>query len=275
MADYNFTMKNRQDPQSPWDNLYPKTKSDNVIMSNSGTNDLVTQITSKSNQTSLDNTNTNIGTLSSLLTIVKTSIVNAINELVNNKVNNSDVVTTATANKILKLDSNSKLPASITGDSASVGGQSATILCPTGTVLTFAMSTPPTGWLKCNGQAVSRTTYANLFALIGTTFGTGDGSTTFNLPDLRGQFIRGFDDGKGVDSGRTFGSAQADDFKAHTHSTAIHPSGEENAGYGLTSSVSFTDRVMVNGTGTSVQSSSTGGTETRPKNIALLYCIRY
>ena len=75
----------------------------------------------------------------------------------------------------------------------------------------------PTGWLKANGAAVSRTTYSNLFAAIGTTYGVGDGSTTFNIPDLRGEFIRGWDDGRGVDSGRTLGSWQDDMFEEHNH----------------------------------------------------------
>lgn len=61
---------------------------------------------------------------------------------------------------------------------------------PSGMVLYFANSTVPTGWLQCDGAAVSRTTYANLYAAIGTVYGSGDGSTTFNLPDTRGQFVR-------------------------------------------------------------------------------------
>lgn len=63
---------------------------------------------------------------------------------------------------------------------------------PAGMVQYFANSTVPTGWLMCDGSAVSRTTYADLFSAISTVYGTGDGSTTFNLPDLRGQFIRGW-----------------------------------------------------------------------------------
>ena len=95
---------------------------------------------------------------------------------------------------------------------------------PAGAVQSFAMSTAPSGWLDCDGSAVSRTTYSNLFSAIGTTFGTGDGSTTFNVPDLRGEFIRGWDDGRGVDSGRTFGTAQADEFRAcpQPSDTQIH-----------------------------------------------------
>lgn len=81
------------------------------------------------------------------------------------------------------------------------------LLAP-GIVLPYAGSTAPTGWLLCSGQAVSRTTYAALFAVIGTAFGTGDGSATFNVPDLRGEFVRGLDNGRGVDSGRLLGTAQ-------------------------------------------------------------------
>lgn len=88
---------------------------------------------------------------------------------------------------------------------------------PVGTVLEFAASTPPSGYLLCNGSAVSRTTYAALFSLISTTFGAGDGSTTFNLPDRRGVTARGVDSGRGLDAGRTLGSYQADAFGSHGH----------------------------------------------------------
>lgn len=63
--------------------------------------------------------------------------------------------------------------------------------CPLGTINAFGGTTAPEGWLLCQGQALSRTEYADLFAVIGTNFGSGDGSTTFNLPDLRGEFLRG------------------------------------------------------------------------------------
>jgi microcystin-dependent protein len=66
---------------------------------------------------------------------------------------------------------------------------------PAGVVLHFTAAIPPKGWLKADGSVVSRTDYAELFAVVGTTFGVGDGSTTFELPDLRGEFVRGFDDG--------------------------------------------------------------------------------
>lgn len=90
-------------------------------------------------------------------------------------------------------------------------------LVPAGAVMHFARNTAPSGWLKCNGAAVSRSAYAELFAVIGTMFGNGDGFTTFNLPDLRGEFIRGWDDGRGVDGGRALGSSQDGALQSHTH----------------------------------------------------------
>ena len=71
-----------------------------------------------------------------------------------------------------------------------------------------AANEAPVGWLKADGALVSRAEYGALFAAIGITYGAGDGATTFGLPDLRGEFIRGFDDGRGVDQGRAFGSWQ-------------------------------------------------------------------
>lgn len=136
-----------------------------------------------------------------------------------------------------------------------------------GEITWFARNTPPTGFIKANGAAVSRTTYSALFAAIGTTFGAGDGSTTFNVPDLRAEFIRGWDDSRGVDSGRAFGSAQADDFKSHTHSVFADRT---------TTSVGNNVRSGQNLDATQTTSiGATGGTETRPRNVALLACIRF
>ena len=72
-------------------------------------------------------------------------------------------------------------------DAVSSGGAG----CPTGMIAFFHATTPPEGWLPCNGQKVSRTTYANLFSVIGTTYGSGDGSTTFTLPNLHHRFLEG------------------------------------------------------------------------------------
>jgi len=136
---------------------------------------------------------------------------------------------------------------------------------PSGAVFWFAASTAPTGYLKANGAAVSRTTYAALFAVVGTTFGAGDGSTTFNLPNLLGEFIRGWDDGRGVDPARVFGSAQAAAFASHTHTAGTSTAAAAPGG----------TSVNVRGIDTGgVATSSAGGTETRPRNIALLPCIK-
>ncbi len=88
-----------------------------------------------------------------------------------------------------------------------------------GSIATFALPEPPEGWLLCDGQEVSRQMYALLFAKIGTTFGEGDGEETFNLPDLRGVFVRGWD-GK-----RAFGSHQDDQMQGHTHRDGGHSHG--------------------------------------------------
>lgn len=163
---------------------------------------------------------------------------------------------------------------------------------PSGAVMYFAMNSAPAGWLKCNGAAVSRTTYAALFAAIGTTFGAGDGSTTFTLPDLRGEFMRAWDDGRGVDSGRVFGSAQGSQNLSHSHSGSTSTDGSHTHSqivYGSGSSISgpipdtqpfYTSASSAVATGAagshshSLSISSSGGSEARPRNIALLACIK-
>ena len=94
-----------------------------------------------------------------------------------------------------------------------------------GDVKTVATEEPPFGWLKCNGDVVSRTQYAALFDVIGTRFGAGNGSTTFGLPDLRGEFVRGWDDGRGVDPGRELGSAQEGQNALHSHEASTAAAG--------------------------------------------------
>lgn len=94
-----------------------------------------------------------------------------------------------------------------------------------GAMRPFAHATVPPSWLECNGAAVSRTTYAALFARIGTTFGAGDGTTTFNLPDLREKTVKGLDDGRGVDPGRVLGSSQGPSAAAHDHTASSASAG--------------------------------------------------
>ncbi|WP_422001756.1 phage tail protein [Reyranella sp.] len=93
---------------------------------------------------------------------------------------------------------------------------------PAGCVLPFAGAVAPDGWLLCAGQAVSRTTYADLFAVLGTTYGGGDGSTSFNLPDLRGRVAAGRDDMDGADAGRLAGAVVGRTVLGGTGGAATH-----------------------------------------------------
>lgn len=137
-----------------------------------------------------------------------------------------------------------------------------------GDIKYHAANAIPYGWLKANGAAVSRTAYAALFGVIGTTFGAGDGATTFNLPELRGEFPRGFDDGRGVDSGRVFGSAQAGDVQSHTHAVIQNISFARGSTFNALGAVDYDAQAAA-------QTAATGGTETRPRNVALLACIKF
>jgi len=162
---------------------------------------------------------------------------------------------------------------------------------PVGAVLAFAANSIPTGFLKCNGATLNKTTYASLFAVLGTTYG-GDGVSTFKLPDLRGSFIRGFDDGAGVDDGRSFGSKQDAELGPHKHVF-------EDVG-GTVAAFQKKGRRLSMDTGNGQddfgqysmgpgnrgqkhaglgQLAATGGEgigeDNHPLNIALLYCIKY
>ncbi|MFB0827126.1 tail fiber protein [Chromobacterium violaceum] len=163
----------------------------------------------------------------------------------------------------------------------------------TGQVAFFAMSAPPQGWLKANGAAVSRKDYPSLFAALGTYYGAGDGSTTFNLPDLRGEFVRGWDDGRGVDNGRGFGTWQKGTLTLSDPSltspcvaSLIHRNDNTAIGYVDLGA----DAADKNKYDIGLSYSPAGGVyqadldsggwangygSTRPRNIALLACIKY
>ena len=160
---------------------------------------------------------------------------------------------------------------------------------PSGTVFHFAGQTAPAGWLKANGAAVSRTAYAALFAAIGTTYGAGDGRSTFNLPDLRGEFIRGWDDGRGIDRGRALGSAQGDAIRNITGSIDTG----SNSGHQLFDEATATGALAISQRRWRAWTSDTQdgrnnpaafdfdasrvvptAPENRPRNIALLACIK-
>ena len=168
---------------------------------------------------------------------------------------------------------------------------------PTGSVHLMAGNNVPSGYLKCNGQAVSQTTYAALYQVIGATY--GQTATTFNLPDLRGEFVRGWDDSRGVDSGRDFGSAQGHEFFSHNHvitdpghshsindpghfhnvaytnsdngDGVIEESGTGFNGFEPTEPATTGIAINSNQTGISIQNQ---GSEARPRNIAMMYVIK-
>ena len=181
---------------------------------------------------------------------------------------------------------------------------------PSGSVFCMAVATVPSGYLECNGNAVSRTTYAALFAIIGTAYGTGNGSSTFNLPDLRGEFVRGFDNGRNADSGRSIASSQGASNASHNHSISasgttstksltgsVNVISESFAGFGGSATGVFTKKGGFNAGGTPggpdsnncggfdmdashnhtvTVSGTTGsqGAEARPRNIAMMYIIK-
>jgi microcystin-dependent protein len=149
---------------------------------------------------------------------------------------------------------------------------------PAGIIMPYGGTTAPDGYLIADGSAVSRTTYAALYAAIGNAFGSGNGTTTFNLPDLRGRFLRGVDGTAnrdpdkstrvamttGGNSGNAIGSVQADQFKSHNHNIRFAGSGYQNYGVGVGSDNTQVDAAI----------SNAGGAETRPINANVNYIIK-
>jgi microcystin-dependent protein len=145
-----------------------------------------------------------------------------------------------------------------------------TDLVPVGTILIWPTSNLPAGYRECNGNTLSKASYPELYSVIGNTY--GGGSTTFAVPDYRGLFLRGWAHGSGHDPDRAsrtggdiVGSYQADNIKSHRH--VVKSSGDAGAGGGLARGDS-----KRNGT---EYSEYVGGTETRPKNKAVMYIIKY
>ena len=133
-----------------------------------------------------------------------------------------------------------------------------------GTVIYYAASTPPDGYLECDGSEVSRTAYAELYNVIGTLYGSGDGSTTFHLPDLRAEFIRGYDNGRGIDTDRVFGSSQpGTSFTDRDTGTRYVSDGEER----------YDGKAPTSGSGGSDNDAEI--IRVRPRNVAMLPCIKY
>jgi microcystin-dependent protein len=267
------------------------------------------------------------------------------------KVTNTAVqaVATNTANRIVTRDGSGNfeagiITATLAGNAttaSSVADGSVTLaklvaavqqaLVPAGAVQPFAMNSAPSGWLAADGAAVSRTDYAALFSAISTTYGAGDGSTTFNLPDLRGYFVRGSGTNSDGSASGTFGAKQGGSIINHTHSgttsteSADHThtfnvtSGGESVQHGHSMPAVVTSANTGSGAGivtggngyflsgggaisTSLNGNSHahnvsgttsgrsaahthtlttgnpsvgGASETRPANIAMLYCIKF
>ena len=156
-------------------------------------------------------------------------------------------------------------------------------IVPVGTIIIWSGETPPSGFLECDGSVLSRTTYATLFAEIGTKHGTGAGTlakTTFRLIDLRGEFIRGWDHGRGIDNGRTLASRQLDAMQkiwgtiyrannASLYTGAFYKnSGSSHTDPSSGSSGNFQ-------TGFDSARVTRVATETRPRNVALMFAIKY
>lgn len=163
-------------------------------------------------------------------------------------------------------------------------GYTANSYCPSGQIGLFATDYAPTGWLKANGAVLSRTVYTNLFAAIGTRFGAGDGHSTFNLPDLRGEFPRFWDDGRGVDAGRVLGSWQSDAIRNITAQIYLYgQDGSSSQGAfgfrkqgerGLVWSRNDNNAGVVMDFWLDASKVVPTAHENRPRNIALLACIK-
>ena len=182
-----------------------------------------------------------------------------------------------------------------------------------GAINPFAMEAVPLGWFECNGMPYNRIEYSRLFNKIGTTFGAGDGSATFNIPDLRGAFIRGWNNGAGIDPdaadreslidgsvlGDHVGTFQQDAYQIHKHAfqgmpgvtepglgtLQLHKSVWNNIGGSAYTSIKAQDATynvdlahthnFTPSGDISDPTSGSSGVETRPANISLLYCIKY
>ena len=164
-------------------------------------------------------------------------------------------------------------------DLGNIVANTQTIEIPTGVIFPFGGLAVPTGYLPCNGAAVSRTTYSRLFVAIGTLWGSGDGATTFNLPDLQNMFMRGA-------GSSPVGTFEANTFGSHTHGLTdpghIHnvPQSQRGAFGGSNpipsglSGTNYPTQLTTASASTGITIGNAGGTETRPDNKRVLFMIK-
>lgn len=151
-----------------------------------------------------------------------------------------------------------------------------------GSIVPFGGGSVPAGFLLCDGSSLSRTTYARLFAVIGSAFGSANGSS-FNIPDFRGRFLRGVDGGiardpdrasrtamnTGGNSGDNVGSIQADELKYHNHASGVN---QDNVGGSSYAAITSQNN---DNTGSQFPTGYYGGNETRPVNAYVNFLIKY
>ena len=185
----------------------------------------------------------------------------------------------ATADRIILRDASgrAKVAAPVESDDIARKADVEANELPAGMIIMVPTETVPSGFLHCNGAYISKATYANLYSAIGSAY--GDDGVTFRLPNYKGYFLRGWNNGSGVDpdaasrtnrgdgtTGDHVGTKQADEFKSHTHSAPGTNTHDEMSGH---------SGFAGDGNGVLDYTDSTGGNETRPANISVMYCIKY
>lgn len=159
---------------------------------------------------------------------------------------------------------------------------SKTSTTPAGTIQPFGGTVAPAGYFLCDGSTVSRTTYAKLFSSVGTAFGSGNGTSTFHLPDFRGKFLRGVSSGTandpdrlvrtamnaGGNTGDSVGSIQGDELKRHRHLSGVT---QDNTGGSSYAAITTANN---DNTGEYLTSYE-GGNESRPVNAYVNFIIKY
>jgi len=234
--------------------------------------------------TNLSATNGTVSNLNAVYGSINTLTFATIQDAFSHKISKIDPDGTLSANSDLNLATQKAIVTYVTNLFATFNVPTV----PAGTVIYTASTATPSGYLLCNGSSISTSTYQSLFSVIGYTYGGSAGQ--FNLPDLRGQFIRGWDAGRGLDSGRNFGTSQTDAFKSHTHlyqdSWEVYDAEATN---GLKDAFgnpvpynenSNPQNIAVNDADAGSYeftrlTQSTGDVETRPTNVALLPVIKY